>query len=175
MNASSDPNVDEAITKVFTNYFADRTIISIGSFIRKVNSLLMDLCDTLQGLWTVVLRYDAKGEKFRFIIRNVDNHVSYDITCALADGVNYNGAITTVNTSFNRDKIAKHPVTHLLANIMTNRNDYVFEKKLLTSAEDIAVWTMVAVRKSWFKKLFAKRDPLKARVIKSIKVVQYKL
>lgn len=170
---AEDPKVNDNINQVFSNYFADRSIISIGSFVRKVNSILMDLCDVTGGLWAVMLKYETKGEKFKFIIRNIDYSISYDITCALAAGVNYASSMAIVNQSFNRDKIAKHPVSYLRAKIITNHYDYIFEKKLLTD-EDIAVWMMHTAYVPWYKRLFC-RCILKERVVKDIKVEDYKL
>lgn len=168
-----DPNISSKINQTFSNYFADKNIISIGSFIRKVNNILMDLCDILDGLWVVMLKYETKGEKFRFVIRNAEHNVNYDITCALSAGVNYASSMVIVNQSFNRDKMAKHPVSYLRAKITTNRNNYVLEKKLLLG-EDIAVWTMHTVRKPWYVRLFRK-NALNERVVKDTKVEAYKL
>jgi hypothetical protein len=170
---AEDPGVNDDINQVFINYFSDRPVISIGSFVRKVNNILMDLCDVASGLWVIILKYETKGEKFKFIIRNIDQCISYDITCALAAGVNYASSMSIINQSFNRDKIAKHPVSYLRAKITTNHHDYVFEKKLLTD-EDIAVWMMHTSYVPWYRRLFC-RNILKERIIKDIKVEDYRL
>ena len=170
---AEDPKISDSINQVFSDYFAERPIISIGSFVRKVNNILMDLCDILNGLWVIMLKYETKGEKFKFIIRNVDHRINYDITCSLSDGVNYLSSISIVNQSFNRDKIAKHPVSYLRAKITSNRHNYVLEKKLLND-DDIAVWMMHVTHIPWYKRWFC-RSILKERVIKDIKVEDYKL
>lgn len=175
VNTTGNTSVDNAISHVFDTLFDNREVISIGSFVRKVYALLMGLCDVCSSVWVITLRYDTKQERFRFIIKNVENSYQYEVICTLSSGVNYACALDVVNKSFIRDKMAKHAVSYIKTNIIADTNDYIYEKKLLNDESDIAVWTMRAKSKPWYKRLFSKTIPPEKRTIKSIKVIDYNL
>lgn len=175
VTTTGNTSVDSAILHVFNTLFDNREVISIGSFVRKVYVLLMGLCDVCSSVWIITLRYDAKQERFRFIIKNVENSYRYEVICALSSGVNYACALDAVNKSFIRDKMARHAVSYIKTNIIADTNEYIYEKKLLKDESDIAIWTMRAKNKPWYKKLFSKDIPPEKRTIKSIKVLDYNL
>lgn len=174
VNPTGDNKLNKAIENVFGTVF-DKEIISVGSFVRKVYALLMSLCDTDAGLWVATLRYEQKHERFRFIVKSVDREYMGEVVCSLANGVNYISALAVVRQSFTRDKITKHAVSYAKACISANTNEYIYEKKLLKDDDDIAIWTMHAKPKPWYKKLFAKTVASANRVIKKIDVLNYEL
>ena len=175
VSTTGNTSVDNAVLHVFDTLFDNREVISVGSFVRKVYVLLMGLCDVCPSVWVIMLRYDTKQERFRFIITNVENSYRYEVACTLSSGVNYMCAIDAVNKSFIRDKMAKHPISYIKTNIIADTNSYIYEKKLRDDESDIAVWTMRAKNKPWYKRLFCKAILPENRTIKSINVIDYNL
>lgn len=176
INPASDDAVNTALESIFSNLF-DKSIISVGSFVRKVHVLLMGLCDVDNGLWSVTLKYDEKLERFRFVIVNVERGNKFEIICSLSSGVNYAGAMDAVKKSFLRDKMAKHAISWVKVAISANTNEYIYEKKLLNDNTDIAIWLMHTKRLPWYKRLFKAFSVIepKDRVVSSIDVVDYAL
>ena len=172
----TDLDVMRRSDEMFQRTFPDKSIISIGSFVRKIPSIMVNLCNIVNDLWVIVFKFDTKTKRFRFIIKGASTCITYEIICAIEDGVNYDGAMEVLNQSFTRDKMAKHPVSYLKAEIESDTTSYVFEKKLLNANNDIAVWTMCRKKLPWYKRLFGRsRSVFKDVPIVSSKVLEYKL
>lgn len=71
INSAGDASEEKSIESVFNTAF-DKDIISPSSFVRKVCTLLMCLCDANSGMWVATLRYEQPQERFRFLIKCID-------------------------------------------------------------------------------------------------------
>jgi hypothetical protein len=174
-DAVSESNEINELNDVFKRMFENKSIISFGSFIRKINVIMVNLCNVVDDLWVVVIKFDDKARKFSFVIKAVSKGIIYEVVCALDAGVNFDNSMLMVHRSFNRDKIAKHPVSYLKAKIFSTVDTFILKKSCLNN-ECIAEWNMCKVKRPWYKRLFGTpRSVLKDIVIVNSEVLEYKL